>query len=121
MKSLYEQLGGTYHQEGDYLIPDLVPPPSPHIEIWGERRRQYLLKNREPIYTAMLLRGKLNEHLEEVDRQAEEMLFQLVDQMARAEGITEQLKATDQMAWVGAMNNIKERAEEMVYADLIYS
>ncbi len=119
MKSLYEQLGGTYHQEGAYLIPDIVPPPSPHIGVWGLRRKNYLLKNREPIYTAMLLGGKLNTHLEEVDRQAEKMLFQLVDQMARAEGVTEQLKANDQMAWVGAMNNIRARAEEVVYAELI--
>ncbi len=121
MKSFYEQLGGAYHQEGDYLIPDLAAPPSPHIGIWGERRRQYLLKNREPIYTAMLLRGKLNEHLEEVDRQAEEMLFQLVDQMALIEGVTEQFKAADQIAWVGAMNNIQARAEEVLYAELIYN
>ena len=121
MESLYEQLGGTYHQEGDYLIPDLVPPPSPHIGIWGRRRKNYLLKNREPLYTAMLLSGKLNVHLEEVDRQAEELLFQLVDQMARVEGVTEQLKATDQMDWVRAMNNIRARAEEVVYAELIYS
>ena len=121
MKSLYEQFGGTYHQEGDYLIPDLVPPPSPHIGIWGERRRQYLLKNREPIYTGLVLSGKLNAHLEEVNCRAEEMLLQLVDQMAHAEGITEQLKANDQMAWVGAMNNIRARAEEMMYAELIYN
>lgn len=119
MESLYEQLGGTFHQEGDYLIPDLVPPPSPHIGIWGRRRKNYLLKNREPLYTAMLLSGKLTAHLEEVDRQAEEMLSQLVNQMARAEGVTEQLKATDQMAWVEAMNNIRARAEEVVYAELI--
>ena len=121
MKSLYEQLGGTYHREGDYLIPDLVPPSSPYIGIWGKRRRQYLLKNREPIYTGLLLSGKLNAHLEEVHRQAEEMLFRLVDQMACAEGVTEQLKATNQMAWVGAMNNIRARAEEVVYAELIYN
>lgn len=121
MKSLYEELGGTYHQEGDYLIPDLAAPPSPYIGIWGLRRKNYLLKNRELIYTAMLLGGKLNAHLEEVDRQAEEMLLQLVDQMARAEGITEQLKAADQMAWVGAMNNIRARAEEVVYSELVYS
>ena len=121
MKSLYEQLGGTYHREGDYLIPDLVPPPSPHIGIWGERRRQYLLKNRAPIYTAMLLSGKLNTHLEEVDRQAQEMLFRLIDQMTQIEGVTEQLKAANQMAWVGAMNNIRARAEEVVYAELIYN
>ena len=121
MKSLYEQLGGTYHQEGDYLIPDLVPPPSPHFGIWGERRRQYLLKSRESIYTAMLLSGKLNSHLEEVDRRANEMLFQLVDQMALIEGVTEQFKAADQIAWVGAMNNIRARAEEVLYAELIYN
>ena len=121
MKSLYEQLGGTYHQEGDYLIPDLAAPPSPHIGVWGLRRKNYLLKNREPIYTAMLLGGKLNAHLEEVDRQAEEMLFKLADQMASDEGITEQLKANDQMAWVGAMNSIRARVEEVVYAELIYA
>ena len=119
MKSLYEQLGGTFHQEGDYLIPDIAAPTSPHIGIWGKRRRQYLLKNREPIYTGLLLGGKLNARLEEIDRQAEEVFFQMVDQMARAEGVTEQLKATDQMAWVGAMNSIRERAEEVVYAELI--
>ncbi len=121
MESLYEQLGGTYHQEGDYLIPDIVPPPSPHIGIWGERRRQYLLKNRKPIYTGLLLSGELNSHLEEIDRSAVEMLDQLTKQMAEREGVTEQLKASDQMAWVGATNSIKERAEETVYAELIYS
>lgn len=121
MNSFYEELGGTYHQEGDYLIPDLAAPPSPHIGIWGLRRKNYLLKNREPIYNAMLLSGKLNAHLEDVDRQAEEMLFRLVDQMAHAEGVTEQIKATDQMAWVGAMNNIRARVEEVVYAELIYN
>ncbi len=92
-----------------------------HIGIWGERRRRYLLKNREPIYTSQLLSGELNAHFEAVDRQAQEMLFQLVDQMARAEGITEQLKATNQMAWVGAMNNIRVRAEEVVSVDLIFA
>ncbi len=121
MKPLYEQLGGTYHSEGDYPILDLTPPPSPHIGIWGLRRKNYLLKHKEPIYTAMLLHGELHAHLEEIDRQAQEMLFQLIDQIARAEGVTEQLKATDQMAWVGAMNNIRARAEEMVYAELIYA
>ena len=121
MKSLYEELGGTYHQEGDYLIPDLAAQPSPHIGIWGLRRKNYLLKNRELIYTSMLLGGMLNAHLEEVNRQAEEMLCRLINQMARAEGVTEQLKADDQIAWVGAMNNIRARAEEVVYAQLIYN
>lgn len=111
----------TYHREGDYLLPDLIPPESPRIGIWGMRRREFLKKNHGGIYTGLLLSGKLNAHLEEVDRQAEEMLFQLVDKMACAEGVTEQLKATDQMAWVGAMNGIGERAKEVVYAELIYS
>ena len=111
----------TYHREGDYLIPDLLPPEEPRIGIWGMRRKRYLQQYHNGIYTGLLLSGKLNTHLEEVDRQAEEMLFLLVDQMARAEGVTEQLKATDQMAWVGAMNNIRARAEEMMYAELIYN
>lgn len=111
----------TYHLEGDYLLPDLLPPPSSNIGVWGQRRKRYLQQYHDGLYTAMLLSGRLNTHLEEVDRQAEEMLFQLVDQMVRTEGVTEQLKATNQMAWVGAMNNIRARAEEVVYAELIYS
>ena len=121
---IFDQKNGLWYElKGDYYYPCLTLPDDRkyHIGVWGERRRRYLLKNREPIYTAMLLSGKLNVHLEEVDRQAEELLFQLVDQMACAEGVTEQLKATDQMAWVGAMNNIRERAEEVVYAELIYN
>ena len=111
----------TYHREGDCLLPDLLPPEAPRIGVWGMRRREFLRKHHSGIYTGLLLSGKLNAHLEEVDRQAEEMLFQIVDQMARTEGVTEQLKATDQMAWVGTMNNIRERAEEVVYEKLIYS
>ncbi len=111
----------TYHREGDYLLPDLIPPDAPRIGIWGMRRREFLRKHHNGIYTGLLLSGKLNAHLEEVDRLAEEMLFQIVDQMARTEGVTEQLKATDEMVWVGAMNNIRARAEEMVYAEQIYN
>lgn len=117
----FERKGLTYHWEGDYLIPDLVAPEAPHIGIWGLRRKDYLLKNKKPIYTGMLLSGKLNAHLEEVDRSADEMFSQLVEQMAAQEGITEQLKASNQMAWVGAMNNIRMRATETVCNDLIYS
>ncbi len=110
MKSLYEQLGGTYHSEGDYPIPDLTPPPSPHIGIWGLRRKNYLLKHKEPIYTAMLLGGKLNAHLEEADQQAQEMLFRLTDQLVHNESISKQLKTANQMTWVEAMNSIRARA-----------
>ena len=121
MQSIYEKHGGTYHLESDYLLPDFTPPPPPNIGVWGERRRQFLLKNKNALFTAMLLSGKLNAHLEEIDRQAREMLDRLISQTAASEGVTEALKARDQIAWVGAMNNIRARAEEAVNADLIYA
>lgn len=119
-KSLFEQMGGTYHQEGDYFLPDLSVPELPAIGIWGQRRKQYLKEHRQVLYTAMLLSGKLNDHLFEVDEQAEAMFFQLVKQLAEQEGITEQLKAENQMEWVGQMNSIRSKAEEIVYSELIY-
>ena len=85
----------TYHWEGDYLIPDLLPPESPHIGIWGERRRRFLRTHQKPIYDAMLMSGTLNAHLEEIERSAEEMLDRLMSQMTEREGVTEQLKAGD--------------------------
>ena len=109
----------TYHWEGDYLIPDLVAPESPHIGIWGERRRRFLRTHQKPIYDAMLMSGTLNAHLKEVDRSAEEMLDRLLAQMAEREGVTEQVKAEDQMKWVRRMNSIRHRAEETVQKDLI--
>ena len=109
----------TYHWEGDYLIPDLVAPESPHIGIWGERRRQFLRKHQRPIYDAMLMGGTLNAHLEEVDQSAEEMLELLMTQMAELEGVTEQLKTENQMAWMQRMNGVRHRAEEIVRKDLI--
>ena len=119
-KSLFEQMGGTYRQEEDYLLPNLTVPQSVPVGIWGQRRRNYLRKYKEPIYTGLLLAGKLDAHLAEVDRQAEEMFFQLVEQMALAEGVNEDLKATGQIAWVGRMNNIRNRAEEIVLSEVIY-
>ena len=109
----------TYHREGDYLIPDLIAPDSPNIGIWGQRRKNYLKKHRSGIYTGMLLSGELNAHLEEADRTATEMAERLISEMAKREGITEQLKTSDQMAWVGAMNNIRNRAEEIVLREVI--
>ena len=111
----------TYHWEGDYLIPDLLPPESPHIGIWGERRRQFLHKHQKPIYDAMLMSGTLNAHLEEIAQAAEVMLDCLVTQIAQCEGVTEQFKAEDQMAWVQRMNSILHRAEEIVHQELIYT
>ena len=109
----------TYHWEGDYLIPNLVPPNSPHIGIWGKRRRRFLRTHQKPIYDAMLMSGTLNAHLEEVDRSAEEMLDRFINQMAERDGVTEQLKAEDQMSWIQRMNSIRHRAEEIVRKELI--
>lgn len=119
-KSLFEQMGGTYHQEGDYFVPDLSVPELPAIGIWGQRRRRYLKEHRQALYAALLLSGKLNGHLSEIDTQAEDMFFQLVEQLVEQEGITEQLKAENQMGWVGQMNNVRNRAKEIIYSGLIY-
>ena len=110
-----------YHLEGDYMIPNLIAPEVEAIGIWGRRRKEYLRKHRNGIYTGMLLSGKLNVHLAEIDRQAEEMFERLTCQMAAEQGITEQLKAENQMAWVGAMNNIRNAAEEVIKEELIFS
>ena len=109
----------TYHWEGDYLVPDLVAPESPRIGIWGKRRRRFLRTHQKPIYDSMLMSGRLNAHLEEVDQTAEEMMDRLMAQMAEHEGVTEQLKAEDQMLWVQRMNSIRRRAEEIVLKDWI--
>ena len=109
-----------YHLEGDFLIPDLEPPESPNIGVWGMRRRDYLMNHHEAIYTGMLLRGALNAHLEEIDRSANEMFDLLVKQYAAREGVMEQLKSKDQMEWVRRMNSIRERAEETVLRDYVY-
>lgn len=111
----------TYHDENGYLIPDLIAPDSPEVGPWGMRRLAYLRNHRRPIYSGMLMAGTLNAHLEAIDRAAEEMTELLMTQMADCEGVTEQLKAEDQMAWVQAMNNIRNRAVEIVLAELIYT
>ena len=120
-KSLFERMGGTYHQEGDYFLPDLSVPELPAIGIWGQRRRRYLKEHRQALYTALLLSGKLNDHLSEVDEQAEAMFSQLVKQMAAQDSITEQFKADNQMEWVRQMNSARNRAEEVIYNKLIYA
>ena len=121
MKSLFEELGGTYHQEGDYFLPDLSLPKTAPVGIWGQRRRHYLKTQREPLYNVLLLNGKLDDHLAEIDTQAEAMFFQLVTQLEGQEGITEQLKARNQMEWIGRMNSVRNRAEEIIYNELIYA
>lgn len=120
-KSLFEQMGGTYYQQGDYLMPNLTVPEAIPLGIWGQRRRSYLREHRNPIYTALFLGGKLDTHLTEIDQQAEEMFSQLVNQMAKREGVTEPLKAEDQMEWVGRINSIRECIMEIINANLIYT
>ena len=123
MKSLFEQMGGTYREENGYLIPNLgLPDEEQHtIGIWGQRHRRYLRENRKVLYADLLTSGKLNSYLADIDRQAEEMFSRLVKQMADAEGITEKLKADDMMSWVGRMNGIRSRAAEIVNAELIFA
>ena len=104
----------TYHWEGDYLIPDLAPPESPHIGVWGERRRQFLRKHRKPLCSGMLMSGTLNVHLEEIDREAEQLFDRLTKEKAKRDGITEALKAEDQMEWVRRSYSIRLTAEEIV-------
>ena len=109
----------TYHREGDYLIPDLLPPQEPHVGIWGQRRKRFLQKYHDGIYTGLLLSGKLNAHLEEIDRSANEMFDLLMKQYAAREGVSEQLKAENQMEWVRRMNSLRQTAEEVIFRDLI--
>ena len=111
----------TYTKQGDYLLPDLEAPESPRIGKYGTMRHQFLRNHHRGIFDGMLLKGTLNSHLEQIDRQANEMMDRLTEQMAKAQGVTEQLKAEDQMAWVARMNGIKAQAEEIVTRDLIYA
>jgi len=111
----------TYRKVGDYYLPNLMPPESPKVGKYGMLRRTYLRNHRRGIYTGMMLSGTLNAHLEEVDRRANDMLEQLVKQMAKARGITEQMKADDQMEWVRRMNNIRADAEEVVMREVVYA
>jgi hypothetical protein len=112
----------TYEKCGDYLIPNLIPDPEPERELrkFGLMRKSYLENYRRGIYSGLLLSGKLKEHLLMIQEQAEERFDLLVEQMAKQEGVTEQLKAQDQMLWVRRMNSIRARAEEIVREEIIY-
>ena len=113
----------AYPRHGDYLIPNLTLPETSnaHIGKYGLLRKAYLKSHRKVLYTNLLTSGKLCEHLVEIDRQADSRLLILMKHMAETQGITEKLKAADQMAWVGAMNNIKACAEEIICKDIIYA
>lgn len=122
-KTIFEEMGGTYTQVGDYLLPDLKLPEEEQqpIGVWGQRHRRYLKEHRRATYATLLTSGRLNSYLVDIDRQAEEMFLRLVKQMADAEGVTEAVKAANPMAWVGRMNNIRSRAMEIVNGELIYA
>lgn len=122
MKSIYEEAGGTYTQQGDYELPDLKVQPEKKIEIgvWGQRYRRYLKQCHRIWYYNLLTAGKLNEHLAEIDHQAELMFQSLVNAISEQENVTEKLKADDPMEWVKKMNNIRNRAAEIVNSELIF-
>ncbi len=111
----------TYRTEGDYQLPNLTAPEAPRVGKYGMLRRSYLRNHKSGIYTGMMLAGTLDSHLEAVNRQATEMVERLTAEMAAKQGVTEELKAQDQMKWVGLMNNLRASAEEVVMKELIYS
>ena len=116
-----ETNGLDYELVGDYYLPCLKAPESPKVGRFGLLYLDYLRNHKKVTYSGLLLSGKLNEHIEYIDRQAEEMFYQLVEQMKQGEGVTEQLKASDQMKWVGMMNNIRNRAEETVRKEIVFT
>lgn len=118
-----ERTGIGYTLQGDYYLPDLALPAEEQIEvgIWGQRHLQYIKSHRKVFYTNLLTKCELNRYLADVNKQAEDMFFRLVKQMAERDGVTEQLKADDQMEWVTRMNIIRSRATEIVNHDIIYN
>ncbi|MBR0340969.1 MAG: TnpV protein [Oscillospiraceae bacterium] len=123
MKSLFEEYGGKYIQCGDYLIPDLGLSEQEQklLGKYGRMRRDYLEKNHSGLYTRMILNGTLMAHLQEIDETCHKRLEQMISQMAKAEGVTEALKAKDQMAWVQKMNSLHACAKEILLNELIYT
>lgn len=123
-KTIFEEMGGTYVRQGDYFIPCLTLPAEKEnksIGIWGQRHKRYLQEHKRATYANLLTSGKLNSYLADIDEQAEELFSRLVKQMAERKGVTETLKAENQMLWVQKINNIRNRAMEIVYTNLIYA
>ena len=123
-KVIYDEKNGLWYElQGDYYIPclKLSEEEQQHIGVWGQRHLRHIKQNRKVLYLNLLTSGKLNGYLADIDKQAEKMFSRLVEQMAKCEGITEKLKAENQMEWVAWMNNIRSRATEIVNTDLIYT
>lgn len=123
-KRIYDKQTGIYYElQGDYYLPCLTLPEQPKVEIgvWGKRHLQYIKAHRRGFYTTLLTKCELNRHLADVNKQDEDMFFRLIKQMAERDGVTEQLKVENQMLWVRKMNNIRNRATEIVNVELIYN
>ena len=121
--TIFEKQGGTYMQVGDYMLPDLLPveeEKEANIGVWAMRHKRYLKQNHKVRYYNLLTSGKLNSYLAEIEQQAQDFFLRLVKDFAEKENVTEELKATDMMLWVQKMNNIRNRATEIVNADIIY-
>ena len=123
MKSLFEQMGGTYTQQGDYFLPDLKLPPEEErpVGVWGQRRLRYIREHRPVLYTNLKTSGQLRPHLADVEEQANVLFLRLVKDYADSEGVTEQLKAKEPMEWVRRMNGIRARVTEVVSNEVIFS
>ena len=123
-KTIFEEMGGTYTQVGDYYLPNLKLPEEEkqaNIGVWGMRHKRFLKENHRVLYTNLMASGKLVAYLDDIERQATEMFLRLVKELAEKENVNEELKATDQMLWVQKMNNIRNRATEIINAELIYT
>ena len=122
MKTLFEQLGGTYTRQGDYCLPDVCLPPEEErpIGIYGQRRRAYLKEHHRVLYYNLLTAGALDGHLADIEGQAQELFLRLVKQYAATEGVTEDLKTNDPQAWMQRMNSIRNRANEIVMQEIVY-
>ena len=122
MKSLFEEMGGTYRQEGDYLIPNLTLPNGGDYKIgkYGRMRLNYLKEHRKILYTNYLMEGTLSKHLSEIDQACNDRMENIVSAMAKQDGVTEALKAANQMEWVRRMNNVRNRAEEIILREVVF-
>ena len=122
-KTIFEQMGGTYITQGDYCLPNLTLPPEEerHIGVWAHRRLRYLKQHHKILYYTLLTSGKLYCHLADVEEEAQTLFLRLVKEYAEREGVTEQLKAKNPIEWVCRMNNIRERVNEVVNAEMIFT
>lgn len=122
--TIFEQTGGTYTQVGDYMLPDLLPAEEEkeaNLGVWGMRHKRYLKQNHKVRYYNLLTSGKLNSYLTDIEQQAQNFFFRLVKDLAEKENVTEELKATDMMLWVQKINNIHNRATEIVNTNIVYT